>query len=427
MAASFEPRAKTNEWAALAIAGLLHVAVLAVAPIVGSHVETTAAVTQAPVDAIDVELESNAGVEKPERAAATETEDDEATSHPSGAKSVARSIEVTKGEAESVQAKGEATPATPNGNAANEAPPSSPPGPPSSEGPANGNGGVVSLPGINAPVWGVPGVLAPLPAPLPAPTVVGAAPPVDRDIASKVIDGSLAKQDHDKGLDLPAAGTVASAVADAVRSSATPADSKATFEVRLGADGKVLGVRVVSTDGGDAGAWDRAAKAASGALAAKALAMRGEAAVHGAIVTVKVDSKQQYPWGNRKKSDVKPVCADQMLKQLADQVAAVAGDHGHVAPGSDVGVLSKAPTPIDQETSKFCIPIGISGSIDPSNIGAHLQTVVSSKFSVAIPGLKPLEDVKKVDQRAPWSPADPSTVRRSDYTKSKKKKKKDDK
>ena len=55
---------------------------------------------------------------------------------------------------------------------------------------------------------------------------------------------------------------MASTLESAVRSSAIPGDTRATFEVRLGADGNVEGVRLVSASAGDAGTWEQVVKTA---------------------------------------------------------------------------------------------------------------------------------------------------------------------
>jgi hypothetical protein len=305
--------------------------------------------------------------------------------------------------------------------------PSAPPGPPPSGGsenefsPPEGPGGNGVVPGLDGrPVWALPGVLPEGPAPAAAPTTPTAPKPVDSDIAGQVISGSLRKKDQDIGLDLPAGGVVASAIASAVRSSATPLDARATFEVRLGADGKVLSSRVVSSTAGEAGQWEGVAKKAAADLAARALTMSGDAAAKGATVTVKIESKVVYPAGSKEKYDVQPVCAEEVIQEAIENLTEGVGGEPPRGPirdpamnRPDPGKSSASVNAEDEDRKRrFCIPIGIKGKGDLSNLGAHTQKVVRSSFQVTVPGSKPLIDVKKVQTNAPWSPADPNKVQR---------------
>lgn len=289
-------------------------------------------------------------------------------------------------------------------------------------------GGALGLPpGLGGtPAWAVPGVLGPLNGPLPAPTAAPAARPVDRNIASKVIDGTLRKRDADLGLDAPGAGVVASTLADAVRSAAVPGDARATFEVRIGAAGDVQGVRLVSATAGDGPAWDRVVKSAKGSLAGRALrAGDGKA---GATVLVKIESKVQYPAGSKVKVDTEPVC----LNDVVDQITAALQDPGSIGAGPPMagahgaslgaGFTPPAGYEWDEGRKKFCIPVGIRGRGDLSNIGAHAQTVVRSSFSVKRDGERalPAEDILPIDTRVPWAKEDP-TLRKPPPAKKKKK------
>jgi hypothetical protein len=301
-------------------------------------------------------------------------------------------------------------PASPSGVSDNEF---SPP-----EGAPGGNG---VIPGLNGqPVWALPGVLPEGPAPAAAPTTPTAPKPVDRDIAGQVIGGTLRKKDQDLGLDLPAGGVVASTIASAVRGSDAPGDARATFEVRLGADGKVLSTRVVSATAGQAGQWERVAKRAAADLAARSLTMSGDAAAKGATVTVKIESKVVYPAGSKVKYDVQPVCAEEVIQEAIEQLTEGVGGEPPRGPirdpamnRPDPGKANAAANADDEDRKRrFCIPIGIKGKGDLSNLGAHTQKVVRSSFQVNIPGSKTLPDVKKVQTDAPWSRPDPNKVQR---------------
>ncbi len=205
------------------------------------------------------------------------------------------------------------------------------PGPPVDEygGPAAAEG-VVTAPGLGgARVWEIPGVL-PGHAPRAAPT----APPRPRetpaDKAGEVLREALQARDKAIGIDLPAAGTVASAVAEAVKSSDAPDTSRATFEVSLNGAGQVTGVRVTSMSAGAADVWARVARAAAARLAGRTLAMTA-AFAKGAKIYVSVVSAVKMPSGS--------------------------SSGGVQMQGAGVG-------------------------FDLSDIGAHAQRVVSSSFKV---------------------------------------------
>jgi hypothetical protein len=79
----------------------------------------------------------------------------------------------------------------------------------------------------------------------------------------------------------------------------------------------------------------------------------------------------------------------------------------------------------DERRRLFCIPIGIAGKGDLSNIGAHMTNAVSSSFQVKRVGEKalPTGTPLPVDTRAPWLPATPTKTKIPPQKKKKKKKK----
>ena len=162
--------------------------------------------------------------------------------------------------------------------------------------------GVLGVPGVpglggNA-VWTMPGVVEGTGrAPAPAPTVAPKARPVDKDIAGQVMRDALASRDKEMGIDLPAAGTVRSAVVAAVYSADLPDNARGTMQFRLGPNGQILGVQVLGTSGGTSEAWQRAANAAKAQLAGAGLSMAQYE--KGAIITVNVSSKLQAPAGSK--------------------------------------------------------------------------------------------------------------------------------
>jgi hypothetical protein len=166
--------------------------------------------------------------------------------------------------------------------------------------PETGADGFAVVPGLGGgrPAWALPGVLQEGPRPTAAPTAPPPPREVDRDIAGNVLRKMQGEKDKALGLDLPAAGTVASAIGAAVRGEDTPNEGKATFEVRLGPNGQVLGVRVVSSSAGPAAAWERAARAAALRLAGRTLTMSSAFAA-GATVYVNVSSAMLMPDGSK--------------------------------------------------------------------------------------------------------------------------------
>lgn len=162
-----------------------------------------------------------------------------------------------------------------------------------------GDGSVLTgPPGIGRSVWTMPGVLPDMPRARPANTAAPAPRPVDRDVAGKVLRGELKSRDKQIGIDLPAAGTVASAVGAAVRAIETPNEGRASFAVRLSASGKVLEVKLLTASAGSRDVWERAAKAAAAQLAGRSLSMTGEFA-SGAMVYVNVSSDVVLPSGTK--------------------------------------------------------------------------------------------------------------------------------
>jgi hypothetical protein len=177
----------------------------------------------------------------------------------------------------------------------NAAPPSS--APPRSEYDPLPPTGVLTAPGIGGPpVWSMPGVLPDSGRPAPAPTTAPRAREVDRDIAGKVIRQAMDQNDKAKGIDIPAVGTAASAVQASLYASDLPTESRGTIAIRIGANGSVTDVKVVSAVGGTADQWERAAQAAVASLKAQRLSLP-DAYKKGMIVYVSAVSVEQLPAG----------------------------------------------------------------------------------------------------------------------------------
>ena len=131
-----------------------------------------------------------------------------------------------------------------------------------------------------------------------APTSAPAAQKVDRDKANEILTADILERNKKLGLNLPAAGTVASILKSVVRASDAPQESKASFQIVIGPDGKVQSVRVGSTNGGSAAIWDAVAANLKASLASQSLKLTGDYA-KGAIILVNVQSKMQMPSGNK--------------------------------------------------------------------------------------------------------------------------------
>ncbi|MBK9258576.1 MAG: hypothetical protein IPM54_01945 [Polyangiaceae bacterium] len=283
---------------------------------------------------------------------------------------------------------------------------------------------VAGVPGLSGPVWSVPGAMPSAGLPKPAPTTIAAAPIVPSDVASRVLSGTLHSRDKAAGIDVPAAGVVASSIGDAMRGSALT-DVKGTFEVKLDGAGNVQSVRFVGSTDGDVGQWAGVADAARRSLAGKTLQMGPDK--QGVTVVVKVESKVQYPAGTKEKIDVKPVCANEVVEQLAAAI------EGAMQPGGGVrGIRDDQGRFIpydeldEERRSRFCIPIGIRGKGDLSNIGALMTNVVSTSFQVKRSGEQalPADAPLPIDRSAPWLPTAQGKTRAPSPPKKKPKKKK---
>lgn len=250
-----------------------------------------------------------------------------------------------------------------------------------------------------APIWAMPGVLGPAPGPAPAPTVAPAARPVDKAIAGKVLRSALLARDKEIGLDLPAAGTVATTVADVVRGSDAPLRARATFEIQLGGDGQVLGVRLAHASAGKADVWARVVKNVATALASRPLAL-GSRAPKGATVHVNVVSKVVYPAGEAT-VELDPSCADEAA--VADAQASEEDRTGERRPLPD----------LTSKGRRFCVPNpALRARFDLSNIGSHTQRLVTSSFEVVLPDTVKLPaEVRAVDTSALWPKELPAQIR----------------
>lgn len=226
-----------------------------------------------------------------------------------------------------------------------------------------------------------------------APTSTPAARLVNKAKANEVLGSTLIGQSRAKGVDLPATGVVVSSVSDAARALPVPHNTRASFEVKLGPGGKVAGVRVMSNSGGDATTWAGAAKAVAASLASKKLSL-GDASKAGATIIVGVTVKHVYPTGSAKGADVKPVCANQLINDIAESM----DDSTAKSPDAAIPLFT-------DENGRPCIPVGFGGTADAANIGATKQIQVRTSTKVLVGGKEALPTPQKVNRAPFWAPS----------------------
>lgn len=252
--------------------------------------------------------------------------------------------------------------------------------------------GDLPLPSLaGAPLWMSLGGLE-MVAP-PAPTRVTPRP-VDRQAATRAIAGTMQARDRELGRDVPAAGDVASALAISVRGTPAPHGARATFEVRLGADGNLLSARWMAASKGDPRDWESAAAGAREALAGRALPMGDAGALRGALIRVHVTTVHQLPSGMHH-AELHTQCANALLNDLITA--------NRKADGADANEAAPDVTIFTDQRGNPCLPIGLGMQFDPADIGAHRVLQVRTSVEVVIPGVASLPaETPHVDTSAPW-------------------------
>ena len=367
-----------SELAALVIACVFHVGALRVA---GSMPDKNLLFDRAPPIAEPIEIELEAREEAPAPRPELQPEPPREIAEPAEEAAAAAAVDPADTERGATEPEPDMPPAAPSDAA--------PPGPESA-----GPSGAAALPAPGAPdeygpppeapgpsgplagpLWSLPGGLDLGPAPA-APTRTPSAKALDSSTASDVIASTLRDADRAAGITLPSTAVVTSAVSTATRSVPVPHNTRATFEVKLGAGGKVVSSRVVKHSGGDKAQWDAAAKSVAASLASRSLDI-GQA--KNATVIVNVTTKHVFPSGTAKAADVKPVCANQIINDLADGM----DKNIDATPGANVPIFT-------DENGRPCIPIGMAGISDTANIGATKQVQVQTSSTVLIDGKKAL-------------------------------------
>jgi hypothetical protein len=155
--------------------------------------------------------------------------------------------------------------------------------------------GVPGVAGMGSPLWAIPGVVPHGTAPAPAPTTAPTPREVDPDIGGQVLREAMAEHDKGLGMDLPAAGTMTSAVQTSIMGSSIPVGTKGSIECRISPSGVVSGCTLTQSTGGGSEAWDAATRAAAAIVGS---ALPGQYA-KGATVIIDVSVLQAPPAGSK--------------------------------------------------------------------------------------------------------------------------------
>lgn len=241
---------------------------------------------------------------------------------------------------------------------------------------------MASVPGLDGkPIWALPGILPPAPAPTsagaiaagPAPVIPGA-PPASTGPLAVALD-YLASGNPPKAnatiapvLHFPAAGTLASALASEVRSSSTPPNSDGIFELVVNAKGQLISVQVVAADPRNRQEWDRVAQAIAQRFSGQTFPLP-DAYAQGSRIRVAVQSRMTMPDGTAHGVPV-PLPKIPGLPSERD-IRIETMDDPHRAGGPASGL---PPTQL---------AAGLSFDMDLANIGAKRRRIVHTRISAA--------------------------------------------
>lgn len=239
------------------------------------------------------------------------------------------------------------------------------------------------LPGMDGrPIWSVPGILPTAPAlggaiaAQPAPVVP--APPATNPATPRPIAAALDYLGSGKPpkpdariappLHFPAAGTLASSLADEVRSSSTPPESSGIFELVIDAKGQLLSVQVVAADPKYRKEWDRVAQVVARRFSGQTFPLP-DAYVVGSRIRVAITSQLTMPDGT-----------SHGIPTPSPTIPGLPGEHdikNDVLDDPHRGGGGKAGLPPIQLAG------GIKFDIDLANIGAKRRRVVRTRISAA--------------------------------------------
>ena len=238
------------------------------------------------------------------------------------------------------------------------------------------------IPGLDGkPIWALPGVLSPAPAPpsagaiaaAPSP-VVPAAPPASTGPLAVALD-YLASGNPPKPntpitpiQHFPAAGTFASALASEIRGSSTPPNSNGIFELVVNAKGQLISVQVMAADPVYRKEWDRIAQSIAQRFSGQTFPLP-DVYSQGSRIRVAVQSQLTMPDGTAHGLPVPMPKIPGLPSERDIRVETL--DDKHRAGGPAAGL---PPTQL---------AAGISFDMDLANIGAKRRRVVRTRISAA--------------------------------------------
>lgn len=235
------------------------------------------------------------------------------------------------------------------------------------------------LPGLDGkPIWALPGVLPPAVAlggaVAAAPAPVVPAPPVSTGPLAAALDylasgnppkpsARIAPPQH-----FPAAGTLASALANEIRGSSTPPDSSGVFELVIDAKGQLVSVQVIAADPIHRKEWDRVARTVAQRFAGQTLPLPDTYAI-GSRIRVAVTSQLTMPDGTPHGVPVP-----------SPTIPGLPNEH-------DIRIESRDDRH-REGNGKSALPptklaIGLSFQFDLANIGAKRRRVIHTRISAA--------------------------------------------
>lgn len=238
------------------------------------------------------------------------------------------------------------------------------------------------IPGIDGqPIWALPGVLPAGQSPVlggaraaPTAPVVPAPPPASTGPVAAVLD-YLASGNPPKPtarieppLHFPAAGTLATALANEIRGSSTPPDSNGIYELIIDSKGQLISVQVLAADPRYRQEWDRVARAISQRFTGQTFPLPDSYA-RGSRIRVTVTSRLTMPDGTSRGIPTPMPTIPGLPDEHEIRIDAI--DDRHREGNGKSGV---PPTQL---------AAGLKFDIDLANIGAKPRRIVHARISAA--------------------------------------------
>lgn len=261
-------------------------------------------------------------------------------------------------------------------------------------------------------VWRPP--FTPIPSPLRAPRPAPTSPPIARAPDPHTMTDELraGMREHDLrvGHALPAAHTIAQALAMSVRRH-TPPEARTWFRARLSSDGELLGIEVTSYDPGEGALsrWRDAADDVVAELSSRRFRMPHGSYGSGAVVNIRIDQNLERPSGSGRKRRATPARKKPLERwewpynpgprkapPIHDRLRPVPIVIGHDAAGTvDIFFPPCIPTLEEACPPEF-------GAFDLSDIGTHPLRVVHTHVEIepVVPTHGPRRDALTPHPRA---------------------------